>query len=368
MDGQDYITESVERKKGQHLQREERGAIQALKRQGLSNRAIARAIGCSPTTVGNELKRGTPPRKSDKGRKPGYAARRGEAAYKENRKRSRKPHRICHCTRFLRWVTEQVREHKWSLDACVGYARLHGLFSPEEMVCTHTLYNEAWAGNLPVGITELPEAVKRKHSQSEKLRENKKNYGKSIDLRPEIASQRTEEGHWEGDTVVGKKAGKEAVVLTVLEKKTENYIATKIPGKDADSVLNAMQSLRETFADRFSQVFKTITVDNGSEFSAFRQVETWGCGVYFAHPYSSWERAQNERHNGLFRAFVPKGVSIEAFSAEDILAAADELNGRPRKKLGYRTPEELFDKYLDSVYAADGCGSIAQDGSQRLPS
>ena len=84
--------------------------------------------------------------------------------------------------------------------------------------------------------------------------------------------------------------------------------------------------------------------------------------------YTSWERPQNERHNGLFRTFVPKGVSIEAFSAEHILTAADELNGRPRKKLGYRTPEELFDEFLDSVYAAEGCGSIAQDGSQRLPS
>ena len=145
-------------------------------------------------------------------------------------------------------------------------------------------------------------------------------------------------------------------------------IAIRIPGKDADSVLNAMQSLREEFGDKFSQVFKTITVDNGSEFSAFSQVENWGCAVYFAHPYTSWERPQNERHNGLFRTFVPKGVSIEAFSAEYILAAADELNGRPRKKLGYRTPEELFDEFLDSVYAASGCGSIAQDGSQRLPS
>ena len=113
---------------------------------------------------------------------------------------------------------------------------------------------------------------------------------------------------------------------------------------------------------------RAIAVDNGSEFSAFSQVENWGCAVYFAHPYTSWERPQNKRHNGLFRTFVPKGVSIEAFSAEYILAAADELKGRPRKKLGYRTPEELFDEFLDSVYAAEGCGSIAQDGSQRLPS
>ena len=241
MDCQDYITELVERKKGQHLQREDRGAIRQLKNAGYTNRAIARAIGCSPTTVGNELKRGTPPRKSSKGRKPGYSARRGEAVYKANRKRSRKPHRICHCTRFIRWIMEQVKEHKWSLDACVGYARLHKLFSAEEMVCTHTLYNEVWAGSLDLSVTELPEAMKRKQHKDSKPREHKKNFGTDISQRPEIAALRIEEGHWEGDTVVGKRGSKEAVVLSLLEKKTENYIAIRIPGKDADSVLNAMR-------------------------------------------------------------------------------------------------------------------------------
>ena len=100
----------------------------------------------------------------------------------------------------------------------------------------------------------------------------------------------------------------------------------------------------------------------------FAQLERETIQKRVTDAYTSWERPQNERHNGLFRTFVPKGVSIEAFSAEYILAAADELNGQPRKKLGYRTPEELFDEFLDSVYAAEGCGSIAQDGSQRLPS
>ena len=90
-----------------------------------------------------------------------------------------------------------------------------------------------------------------------------------------------------GDTVVGKRAGKEAVVLSLLEKKTENYIAIQIPGKDAGSVLNAMQSLKEEFGDKFSQAFKTITVDNGSEFSAFSQGEDWDSAVYFTHPYTS---------------------------------------------------------------------------------
>lgn len=352
MECQDYITETPERKKGQHLQAEERGAIQHLKRQGFSNRGIAREIGCSPTTVGNELLRGTAPRKSNKGRTPGYLAKRGAAVYKANRSRSHKPHKIGRCLRFVRWVDKQFKDHKWSLDSCVGYARLHKLFPEDEMVCTHTLYNEVWAGSFPLTITELPEAIKRKQHKDSKRRENKKNYGKSISVRPEIAESRIEEGHWEGDTVVGKRAGKEAVVFSMIEKKTENYIALRIPGKTSEAVMAAMQMLKTEFGDKFSRVFKTITVDNGSEFADFAQVEQWGTDVFFAHPYTSWERPQNERHNGLFRTFVPKGASLENYSAEYILSAADELNGRPRKKLGYRTPEELFEAFLDSVFAA----------------
>lgn len=351
MDCQDYITVDTERKKGQHLQREERGAIQHLKTQGLSVRAIAREIGCSPTTVMNELRRGTPPRKSNKGRSSSYSAKRGEAVYKANRRRCRKPHKIARCQRFLEWVVEQCREHKWSFDGCVGRARLQGLFSKDEMVCTHTLYNEVWAGNLSIVVTELPEATKRKQHKKTKPQENKKSYGKSISIRPEIASLRIEEGHWEGDTVVGKRAGKEAVILSLLEKKTENYLAIQIAGKTAAAVRAGMEELKTEYGERFSQVFKTITVDNGSEFSDLRAVEQWGTAVYFAHPYTSWERPQNERHNGLFRAFVPKGASIETFSPEYILSAADELNGRPRKKLGYNTPEELFEAFLDRIYS-----------------
>ena len=112
------------------------------------------------------------------------------------------------------------------------------------MVCTHTLYNEVWAGSLDLSVTELPEAMKRKQHKDSKPREHKKSFGTDISQRPEIAALRIEEGHWEGDTVVGKRGSKEAVVLSLLEKKTENYIAIWIPGKDADSVLNAMQSLR----------------------------------------------------------------------------------------------------------------------------
>ena len=351
MDCHHCITESAERKKGQHLRMEDRGAIKVLKKQGLGPRAIARQIGCAPSTVTNELRRGTPARKSNKGKAPGYSPKLGETVYRANRALCHRQSKVGVCGNFTDWVVRQMREHKWSLDACCGYAKRHNLFESSEMVCSRTLYNMVWNGRLSIRPTELPEALKRK-AKKYGVRKNKKRYGTSISDRPEIASLRLEEGHWEGDTVVGKRAGKESVVFSLLEKKTETYLAFRIPGKTSEAVMNLMNALHDEYGERFSQVFKTITVDNGSEFADFAQVENWGCKVFFAHPYTSWERPQNERHNGLFRAFVPKGVSIERFSDEDILAAADELNGRPRKKLGYCTPEELFEAFLDAVYAA----------------
>lgn len=351
MDHHQYITNESERKPGKHLTAEDRGAIQAMKKLGCSNRKIAAYLHCSATTVSNELKRGTPPRKGNCGRAPGYSAKRGNAVYQANRKNSHKPHRIRKCYRFTQWVTAQMRQEKWSVDACVGYARRHKLFPAEEMVSTKTLYNEIWGGNLALSITELPEALKRK-KHHKTVRKNKKNYGTSIDERPEIVNSRTEEGHWEGDTVVGRRNGKEAVILTLLEKKTQNYIALRIPGKTSEAVNAAMARLREEYGERFGSVFKTITVDNGAEFADFAEVERWGTKVYYAHPYTSWERPQNERHNRMLRSYVPKGMSIERFRDEDILSAADALNSLPRKKLGYCTPEELFEAFLDIVYTA----------------
>ena len=229
MDHYQYTTNESERKSGKHLTSEDRGAIQAMKKLGYSNRKIAAYLHCSPTTVSNELKRGTPPKKKGRGRKAGYSASRGKVAYQANRKNCRKPHKILRCQRFLRWVLKQTREQGWSIDACVGYARRHKLFPASEMVCTKTLYNEVWAGNLDLSVMELPEALKRK-KHHKNTRKHKKNYGTSIDERPEVVDLRTAEGHSEGDTVVGKRNGKEAVILTLLEKKTQNYIAIRISG------------------------------------------------------------------------------------------------------------------------------------------
>ena len=120
----------------------------------------------------------------------------------------------------------------------------------------------------------------------------------------------------------------------------------KIPGKDPLSVMTAMEVLREEYVENFSNVFKTITAANGTEFSELSNLERYGVLVYFTHPYSSWERPQNERHNRIFRRFVPKGISIDRYSAKQILEYADSMNSLPRKILGYITPEEQFEAFL----------------------
>ena len=263
----------------------------------------------------------------------------------------------------MTWVINCVRTKKWSIDACVGYAKKHALFSSEEMVCTKSLYNAVWKGII-LSPFDLPEALSRS-TKKHNHRKNRRILGTSIDERPEAFASREECGHWEIDTVVGHKSGKESVVLTLVEKATDYYIAIKIPGKTADAVMAALEVLREEYGENlFSTVFKSITADNGAEFEDLSDLEKYGVKVYFAHPYSSWERPQNERHNRIFRRYIPKGVSIERYTAEQILCFADDMNALPRKQLEYATPEELFDAFLDQVYSVSKVhGSLASTKS-----
>lgn len=353
MDQLNSTTSTPERQRHQHLIFEDRCSIKIFRKLGHSLRFIANALDCSPSTVLYELRRGTGARNGSRGRFPEYSARRGQQNYEINRGRCHKPHILTQDNPFIEWMTSKIKKEKWSIDTCVGYARKNNLFLPEQIPCTKTLYNELWNGNLPITLFDVPEALGRSHKKN-CVRQNRKNLGRSIVERPEIAGDRKEIGHWEIDTVVGRRAGKESVVLTLAEKTTDYYIAVKIPGKNPESVQTALEVLRDEFgSEKFAEIFKTITADNGSEFAELSQIEAWGVGVYFAHPYSSWERPQNERMNRIFRRYVAKGKSIDNYSAEQILSFADEMNALPRRVLGYSTPEELFETFLDQVYSVD---------------
>ena len=252
-------TIETSRKPGKHLTLDEKGIIQALHQQGHSLRDIAAIVGCAHTTIYNEIRRGTPHPKSNRGRKPQYTAKRGQKAYEEHRKHSRKPLKIyCDdCEPFIQWMVAQVRDKRWSIDACVGYARRYNLFNAKQIPCTKTLYNMLWAGKLPLSLFDVPQALKRKPHRKWN-RKNKRMKGRSIDERPNIVNAGTEIGHWEVDTVVGHRNGHEAVVFTAVEKVTRNYIAIRIPGRTTDGVEVAISQLEEQYGSKyFSTVFKT---------------------------------------------------------------------------------------------------------------
>ena len=123
-----------------------------------------------------------------------YSAKRGQAVYEANRARSRKPHKQMRCRKFISWVIQQMKKHKWSFDACVGYARHNHLFREDEMLSTKTLYNELHAGNLDLTLFDVPDVLKRRR-RMQTVRKNKRLQGRSIEDRPAIVSNRTEFGH-----------------------------------------------------------------------------------------------------------------------------------------------------------------------------
>jgi len=233
------------------------------------------------------------------------------------------------------------------LDECYGRARLENLF--ENTVCTKTLYNYVERGFLKIKNVDLPQKLKR-IPKSTKVRTNKKKLGKSISERPENVDFRVEFGHWEIDTVIGKKTSDQDVLLTIIERKSRYYKAIKIDSKSSKPVNDALLDLIMESKTKVSKVFKTITSDNGSEFSGLSDIESL-VSIYFCHPYSSFERGSNERHNGILRQFIPKGRSINDFSEDEIMYYVDLINAKPRKILGYKTPEEIFDEEMDKIYS-----------------
>ena len=347
MDNTNYTTEH---RKNQHLLSEERHEIEVRRKDGWSIYRIAKHLRRPYNTIKNEIKRGTVSLYNGKVQR--YKADEGERVYLEHRRNSRKQYRLGAIVRFLQYVVEHFKndDEKWSLDASYGNALESGEFCREEIVCTKTLYNYVDLGLLPIKNIDLPEKLRR-NTKAKRVRENKKNLGRSIEERPEIVKFRTEFGHWEIDTVIGKKDENEPCVLTLVERMTRMCIWVKARNHTSVAINETLQKIMSYFADQKDQVFKTITGDNGSEFAGLSLIEDGNLKVYFTHPYSSCEKGTNECHNRMLRRFIPKGKSISDYTADEICFFADCINGLPRKILGYATPEELFDRQLDRIYA-----------------
>ena len=332
-----------------HLSLSERGAIFALIHENRSIRYIAKRLKRTPSTVCREIRRGTTAQLRT-GRIPyqGYFPETGQAVYAKHRVNSRKIGKHNRASNFLRFAETKILKDKWSPDAVVGYCRNHPLWQQEALVCTKTLYNYIDRRLLSVRNTDLYLKVRRRTNQH-RGRINKRILGQSIEQRPIEILTREEFGHWEIDTVVGRRSKDEAL-LTLTERKTRQELVIRLANKDSISVQIALKELRERVSSSFANIFRSITADNGSEFADLSSLLTpLGCKVYFTHPYSSWERGTNERHNGMIRRFIPKTKTIRNVSNALIRKTQDWCNLLPRKILGYKTPQECFLEELSAL-------------------
>ena len=320
----DMLNFTPKHKKGQHLTREERYYISIrLNIDYWSVSKIAKGLHRPYNTINKEVKSITVYLYNGKVKR--YKPDIAEQKYKDNRVNSKKNYHCLECVEFLNYVVEMFTKKGWSLDASVGYAKENNLFSSDKMVCTKTLYNYVDLGLLTIKNIDLPEKLKQ-NTKSSNARKNRKILGKSIEERPETVNSREEFGHWEIDSVLGKKKDTEPAIMTIVERQTRMSLWTKVKDLSSLAIDEALQNLINQFGNKKSEVFKSITGDNGSEFANLSKIENNGTSVYFTHPYTSCEKGTNECHNKMLRRFIPKGKSMSDYKTEDILFFSDVIN------------------------------------------
>ncbi len=226
-------------------------------------------------------------------------------------------------------------------------------------ICEKTLYDYIAAGDI-TGISEkelLYQGRRRKPKKEPRRHSRVANAARSISKRPQKANERTEFGHWEIYTVVGAQGCAPDCMLTLTERKTRLEVTRKLPDRTAASVVTEVDKLeRQLGSVSFRHLFKSITGDNGSEFSDVTRLEhSILCQykrtqLFFAHPYSSFERGTNENHNGIIRRFIPKGSNIGLYSKQNIRSIQDWMNSYPRKILNGLSPLEVLRHELGSDF------------------
>jgi IS30 family transposase len=303
----------------------ERYIISALRKQGLNQSEIARHLGKHRSSICREFQRNCC---NDGDYRPSKAASRT----RNRRSRSRRNQQFT--DRDFRLVENLLRQ-QWSPEQISGHLELTGQLS----ISHETIYRYVWRDWVEGGVLyrELRCARKQRRKRYRSYDSRGRLPGKRhISERPEAATKRSRRGHWEIDTVVGSSRH---CVVTLVERKTGFTLIGKLRARTKEELNQRTIALIMRHAHRF----KTITADNGTEFHAYDEIEhKTGVTFYFATPHHSWERGSNENANGLIRQYLPKRTSMTRLTQHQCNVIAHKLNTRPRKRLGYKTPEECF--------------------------
>ena len=246
---------------------------------------------------------------------------------------------------LVEYMEKRVNEDKVSPFAVLGEIKYKHL--PFTIISKTTLYRY-----IDMGIFANIKIEKRKKAYK-KVCIKRAPKGTSIEKRPTEIRQRKTFGHWEMDCVCGSN---KSTLLVLSERLTRREIIFQMQDQKANSVIHCLNVLERRFGAMFKKVFKTITVDNGSEFADFKGMEKSCYGrnakrtlVYYCHPYCSSERGTNERLNREIRRLIPKGTPLNKYTIEDIQKVEDWVNNYPREVLGYATSQELFNKQMQAL-------------------
>ncbi|MBI4038343.1 IS30 family transposase [Candidatus Daviesbacteria bacterium] len=331
--------------KYKHLSLEEREKLYALKSQGISKREIGRILGRSDVTIGRELKRN----------KTGLGKRSNEylifryvpcKAHAKALKRGIKQRTKAPLKETLIWL--YVREHlrkpfHWTPEQISGrLPKLH----PGKSICTEAVYQYIYSkqGRKYKLWKLLPHARKTRMKKGGRRvqRASKIPNAVSIEQRPEIVSLRTEVGHWETDNVIGKQTDKTALSVTV--ERLTRLTLLSLTSRSADSKAKSLIKRLTEFPDIARG---TLTTDNGAENTNHQEIaHKLGIAVFFCHSYASWEKGTVENTNGRIRRYIPKGVSLDNLTKNQIKELEYRLNSTPRKCLGFLTPYERMMEVL----------------------
>jgi transposase, IS30 family len=306
----------------------ERYTLGLLRQRGLPSAAIARVLGRHRSTIGREVRRNATPRDSC------YRPQLADWYARGRRSRSRRNRQFT-ATDWAQ-VQELLRED-WSPDQVAGWlGRFHVLEISHETIYRHIWADKATGGTLH---QHLRGARKQRRKRYGRYDSRGRLAGKRmITERPPIVETRQELGHWEADTMLGaSQAG--PCVLSLVERKTGYLLLGQLRQRLSAAVNHRAQQLIAAQPHRV----RTITVDNGTEFHEYAQLErATGTRFYFATPHHAWERGTNENTNGLIRQYLPKRQSMAYLTQHECNRIATKLNRRPRKRLNYRTPEECY--------------------------
>ena len=315
-----------------HFTIEEREKSRVLLEQGFSVRAIARTLNRSASSVSRELRRNA-------NKDGSYSAYAAERRYKKRRKSCGKKPKLVGDSPMKEYILKGL-EQQWSPDEICGRAKLDGF---ENFVSYNTIYRAVATGYIPKTYRNN---FRFKHIKNRKRKSSDKR-GNIADRtmigdRPEYINNRSEFGHWEADTVLGKRGT--GCIGTLVERKCGYLISFKIPHRRDDVFKTACV---KAFLDLPELLKKSITVDNGTEFASHKELSAeTGMDIYFCDPYSPWQRGSNENTNHLLRQYFPKGSSFNDFNDSQLTFVVNRLNNRPRKRLGYKTPFEVISLYL----------------------